>query len=77
MTQYLSRPQVSAARSRLTRAKKRAAAQNEPELVIAEVDRTFSAWDDGGYAYPDAWHTWEVARQDAQLAIRYGLPYRS
>ena len=76
MTTYLTRQQVSAARSRLTRAKNAAVRTGNAQLVIDEVDRTFREWDDQDAAYPDSWRTWEVARYDAQVAIRYSLAPR-
>lgn len=40
------------------------------QKIVAEVDRTFQEWDDGGFAYPDDWHRWNVARDDALWALR-------
>lgn len=65
MTNYLTKQQYSAAKRRLTMAKKKG-----PEAVLAEVTSTYSQWDDGGYAYPDSWHDWERARNDAQWELR-------
>lgn len=66
MTNYLTRKQFSQAKARLTRAIN----SGDPEKVIAEVDRTFAAWEDGDFAFPDDWHRWNTARQDAVMAQR-------
>lgn len=66
MTNYMTKQQYSQAKARLTRARKKG-----PQAVIAEVTRTFDQWDDGHYAYPDSWHDWERAREDAQHELRY------
>jgi hypothetical protein len=76
VTTYLPRQQLSTARARLTRAKKKAAAQNDPQIVLDEVARTFREWDEADAAYPDTWHTWEAAASDALTAKRYGVPPR-
>lgn len=72
MTNYLTKAQMSAAKSRLTRALN----SKDPERVIAEVDRTFAEWEDGDYAFPDNWHRWNIARTDATMALAYGVPMR-
>ena len=61
---YLSRSQMSAAKSRLTRAKKKG-----PAAVIAEVESTFQAWNDGDFAYPDQWHNWRRAAVEAEMEL--------
>lgn len=71
-TQYLTRAQFSAAKSRLTRAIR----TGDPHKVLAVVEDTFATWDAGNYAYPDDWHRWERARTDADMAIAYGMPMR-
>jgi hypothetical protein len=62
---YLTQKQYSAAKGRLTRAKKKG-----PEAVIAEVERTFLDWE--GYAWPDDWRRWESAKEDAEFELRAG-----
>jgi hypothetical protein len=47
----------------LTRAKKKG-----PQAVIDAVDAAFSDFDDT--MYPDNWHLWKVAKQDAELELR-------
>ena len=71
-TQYLTKQQFSAAKSRLTRAIR----SGDPRSVIAEVDATYADWNDGDYAYPDDWHRWERAKGDAEMALAYGTPIR-
>ena len=36
--------------------------------VIDEVNKRFSLWNKGDYAYPDDWARWERARDDAYYA---------
>lgn len=66
MTKYMSKQQHSQAKARLTRAKKKG-----PEAVIAEVNRTLNGWDMDGYAWPDDWHNWNRAAEDAKMELRY------
>ena len=63
---YLTQAQYSAAKSALTRAKKKG-----PDAVIQEVSRRYAHWNDNDYVYPDDWHRWERAQSDAELALRY------
>jgi hypothetical protein len=72
MTNHLTKKQLTAAKSRLTRAIN----SGDPQKVIGVVDDTFAEWDDGDYAYPDDWHRWERARSDAAMALVYGTPMR-
>lgn len=65
-TNYLTKAQYRAAKSRLTRAVN----SGDPRKVIAVVEETFAEWDAGYFAYPDDWHRWEMARYDADLAAR-------
>lgn len=66
MTNYITAKQFRAAKSRLTRAIN----SGDPHKVVAEVTATYQEWDDGNFAYPDDWHHWERALQDADYAIR-------
>jgi hypothetical protein len=66
MTNYLTKQQFSAAKSRLTRAKN----SGDPHKVVAVVTAQFDEWNDGDYAYPDNWHDWQRALDDADYAIR-------
>lgn len=52
----------------LTRAKK----SGDPNKVVAVVDAAFKDWDDSDNAYPDNWHHWKRAKDDAQHQIRMG-----
>jgi hypothetical protein len=61
---YLTKQQFAQAKARLTRAIKKG-----PQAVIDEVNRTYREWDNGNFAYPDDWHRWERARDDAQYEI--------
>lgn len=75
-TNYLTRKQFSQAKSRLTRATNVAEKSNTVAAwrkVIAVVDETYAEWDAGHYAWPDDWHRWERARDDARLVISHGL----
>lgn len=64
-TTYLTKTQLSSARRRLTLAKKKG-----PQAVIDEVTRTFAAWDAANAAYPDSWHDWQCAHNDAVWATK-------
>ncbi len=57
--------EMPALKAALTRAKKKG-----PEAVLAEVERAFAAFDSWG-CWPDSWHTWNIAKSDAELALRY------
>lgn len=48
----------------LTRAKN----SGDPEKVVAAVEKAFADFDAG--MWPDNWHLWEIAKRDAELAIR-------
>lgn len=65
MTNYLTKAQFSAAKSRLTRAVN----SGDPRKVLAVVERTYAEWDAGDFAYPDDWHRWERAAQDAEMEL--------
>jgi hypothetical protein len=65
-TNYLTRAQFSACKSRLTRAIR----SGNSQRVLAVVEETFAEWDAGDFAYPDDWHRWERARFDAEMALR-------
>ena len=75
-TNDLTKGQFSAAKRRLTLAKKRAVKQNDPRIVIDVVNEIFQSWDDGDFAYPDDWHRFNIARSDAEMALAYGTPMR-
>lgn len=63
-TNYLTNAQFRAAKSRLTRALN----SGDRQKVIDTVAAEYAAWDDGDYAYPDDWHRWERAMEDARWA---------
>ena len=63
-TRYLTKAEYSAAKARLTRAIN----SGIPQRVIDVVRDTFATWDDGDYAYPDDWHRWQRASDDALWA---------
>lgn len=48
----------------LTRAKN----SGDPRKVIAACDAAFAAFDEPGMIWPDNWHLWNIARQDAEFA---------
>jgi hypothetical protein len=55
-------------KSNLTRAQK----SGDPNKVIGAVDAAFKDWDDSGNSYPDQWHNWKRAKEDAEHQIRMG-----
>jgi len=61
MTTYLTNQQFKAAKAALTRAVR----SGDRQRVIDHVAATFDRWDRDDVAYPDDWHRWERARQDA------------
>lgn len=65
-TNYLTNAQFRAAKTRLTRAVN----SGDHRRIIGVVDEQFQIWNDGDFAYPDDWHRWERARQDAEVALR-------
>jgi len=71
MPNYLTRGQMKAARSRLTRARN----SGDHQRVVDVVGRQFNEWDDGDYAYPDDWSTWQIASDDAHHALGMLAPY--
>lgn len=63
MTDYVAlNAMVRKHKSALTRAKKKG-----PEAVIAACDAAFSDFDDT--MYPDSWHDWKRAKEDAQYEL--------
>lgn len=65
-TQYLTKGQYRAAKTRLTKAIR----SGNHQKVIDVVTETFDEWDAGDFAWPDDWSRWERARQDAEFALR-------
>lgn len=57
---------LPALKSRLTRAKN----TGDPHRVIAVCDEALGLFQDQGY--PDCWHRWEAARDDAMIARHHG-----
>jgi hypothetical protein len=51
-------------KSALTRAKN----SGDPQKVIDACDKAFEDFD--RYGYPDSWHTWNIAREDARFKLR-------
>lgn len=66
-TKYLTAAQYRAAKARLTRAVN----SGDHQKVVDTVSAQYAEWDDGDYAYPDDWHRWERARQDARMMQAY------
>lgn len=66
-TTYLTNRQFAAAKAALTRAMKKG-----PEATLDEVAKRFAVWDAQNVAYPDDWHRWNRAADDAQLMLAYG-----
>lgn len=63
---YLTTGQYRAAKTRLTKALRSGNARR----ILAVVEETFAEWDAGDFVYPDNWHRWEMARLDAEMALR-------
>ena len=59
-------------KSALTRAKN----TRDPHKVIAAVNAFYDEFEDAGLPLTDDWHTWSIAKSDAELAIAYDHPYR-
>lgn len=66
MTTYLTKSEHAQAKRRLTMAKRKG-----PQAVRDEVKRTLDDWLNRGLAYPDDWHRWLRADEDAALELRY------
>lgn len=49
----------------LTRAKKKG-----PKAVVVACDAAFAEFDEPGNIWPDNWHLWNVAKQDAENQLR-------
>lgn len=74
MTRYMDKQTHSNAKRRLTRLTNQAE-RPDPlaevfRAIVAEVNKTFAEWDAEGYAYPDDWHRWRVAKEDAEYQLR-------
>lgn len=70
---YLTKQQMRAARTRLTRAIN----SGDHRKVIGTVAAEFARWDKGEYAYPDDWSNWQRASDDAYHALRLMAPYKA
>ena len=67
ITNYLTKGQYRAAKTRLTKAVR----SGNSRRILDVVAETFDEWDAGDFAYPDDWHRWERARLDAEMALRW------
>ena len=65
-TKYLSKQQYRWYKNCLNRAIR----SGDPRKVFDTVEETFAEWDNADFAYPDDWHRWEIARRDAEHAVR-------
>lgn len=54
-------------KSALTRAKN----SGDPQKVIDAVDAAFAEWDAMEIPFPDSWHLWKCAKEDAQFKLRW------
>ena len=68
MTVYVTKPEFTRQKARLTRAKN----SGDPLAVLAAVEKTLDEW--SGKAWPDAWSRWRRALDDAHFAFTR-LPY--
>lgn len=62
MSYTLTQQEYRNLKSRLTRAKKQG-----PEAIVAACDRALTIFENEGY--PDDWHRWERAREDARMEL--------
>jgi len=67
MDYTLTKSDLSRLKSKLTRAKN----SKDPEKVLAACEEAFAIFEEKGY--PDNWHTWNIAREDAQFLKDRGL----
>ena len=66
MTEYVTRREFTTQKARLTRAK-----NSGPLAVLVAVEKTLDEWQ--GKAWPDDWHRWRAALDDAfYAAVRPG-----
>ena len=63
MAYTLTKRELTTLKARLTRAKR----SGDPKQVITVVNDAFDVFDDKGY--PDCWHTFNIAREDARLDL--------
>lgn len=61
-----ARTELPKLKAALTRAKKKG-----PEAVIEAVEHAFERFDAWG-CWPDCWHTWSIAKSDAEHELRRG-----
>lgn len=66
MPNYMTQAQYSRLKSQLTRAIN----TKNPHKVLDAVRLFKRTCDEQGLAYPDAWHRWQVAADDAVMALR-------
>lgn len=59
----MTQRQYSALKSKLTRAER----SGDPFKVLDATRDAFALFEEVGY--PDAWHRWNIARMDAEMAI--------
>lgn len=58
---YLTNQQYRSQKAALTRAVN----SKDPAKVERTVRQTVAIWEGGGYAWPDDWHRWQRALDDA------------
>lgn len=51
----------------------RATNSGDPNKIIAACDAAFADFDTYEHGWPDDWHRWNIAKQDAELKLAYGL----
>lgn len=59
MTEYVTKSEFTRQKARLTRAQN----SGDPIAVLVAVEKTLDEW--YGKAWPDDWHRWRVALEDA------------
>jgi len=64
MSYTLTQAEFSALKTKLTRAIN----SKDPQRICRTADAALAIFEEKGY--PDAWHRWQVAKQDAEWAIR-------
>lgn len=65
MPYTLDQKEFTRLKGRLTRVENK----GDSAKIIAECDYAFKIFDEKGY--PDSWHHWNIAREDAKLRTLY------
>lgn len=66
MSYTLTQKEFASLKSRLTRAENKK--REDPEKLLSEATRALAVFEEKGF--PDAWHRWQRAKEDAEYLIR-------